>query len=346
VSGWERPTPPGDEPARTFWAQEPQRDALGPGQLIRGSLALYRATPRRFLVVAAVPELIRDLLAIPSFVIAFGFIEGLVSAFGDYLARTEANPAAFRADPWSFRAEFQDQIRAVLVPPPDLASLSAATGAVGVAVGLLGSSALTAMALAAARTQPITATESFRLVLARAALLKPIIALGIGWLAAAWLPPLLQTSPEFQAWAGAPGSPRSVLLGSLLSVFGVVIAVLIVVVAVRWALYMATVVAESVGVGAALARSAELSRGIRSRLALAMVGILLLHAISVGLVAAVVGITMGASTASVTIGFGAYLVTSLVGNLLWAPVLPTMLALAYHVRVDEAPAAAPAAMLR
>jgi hypothetical protein len=343
VSGWERPTPPGDEPARTFWAQEPKRDGLGPGQLIRRSLALYRAAPRRFLLVAAVPELIRDLLAIPSFVIAFGFIEGLVSAFGDYLARTNADPDAFRADPWSFQAEFQEQIRTVLVPPPDLASLSAATGAVGVVVGLVGSSALTAFALTAARTRPIAVTESFRLVMARSALLKPIVALGIGWLVAAWLPLLLQTSPEFQAWAGVPGSPRSVLLGSLLSVFGVVIAVLIVVVAVRWALYIATVVAEPLGVGAALARSAELSRGIRGRLALAMVGILLLQSISVGIVAALVGITMGTSTDSVVIGFAAYLTASLVGNLLWAPVLPTLLALAYHVRVDEAPAGTPAA---
>jgi hypothetical protein len=262
----------------------------------------------------------------------------MVAVFGEYLAKATANPGAYRADPGSFQAELEDRLRTVLVPPPDLTILSAATGAAGIVVGLIGTSALAAVALSSLRGQPISATDSFRVVFARGALMRPIVALGIGWLVVSGLPLLLQTSPDFQAWAGVPGSPRSVLLGSLLSVFGVVIAVLIVVVAVRWALYLPTVIRERLGVGAALARSAELSRGIRARLALAMAGILLLHAISVGVVAAVVGITMGVSSGSVAIGFGAYLAASLVGNWLWAPVLPTMLALAYHVRVDEAPA--------
>ena len=338
MSRWEPPTPGGEEPPQTFWTQRPQRDALGPGQLIRRSIALYRTTPRRFLLVAAVPELIRDLLAVPSFVIALGFVEGMVSAFDDYLARATANPAAYRADPWAFQAELEDRLRTVLVPPPDLATLSALTGAIGIVVGLIGTSALTAIAMSMIRSRPMTVAECYRLVVARGALVRPILGLGIGWLVVSWLPLLLQMSPDFQAWAGVPGSPRSVLLGSLLSVFGTVIAVLIVIVAVRWALYIATVIAEPLAVGAALVRSADLSRGIRTRLALAMAGILLLHAISVGLVAAVVGIAMGVSTDSVAVGFAAYLVASLIGNLLWAPVLPAMLALAYQARVDEASA--------
>jgi hypothetical protein len=341
VSGWERPAPPGDGPPSTFWSQEPAGDALGPGQLIRRAWRHYAATPRRYLLVAAIPETIRDVLAIPSFVIALGFVEGVVTAFGEFLARVNANPAAYSADPWALQAEFEDRLREILVPVPDMAILPAAMGALGVAVGLIGTSALAAVALAAARGRTMSVVEAFRLVAARGALIKPIVVLVVGWLVVAWIPLLLQTSADFRAWAGVPGSPRSVLLASLLSVIGAVVTLLIVIVAVRWALYIPAVVAEPIGVGSALVRSAELSRGIRSRLALAMAGILLLHAFSVGLVAAFVGIAMGISADSVPVGFAAYVATSFVGNLLWAPVLPAMLALAYHTRVGEAPAATP-----
>jgi hypothetical protein len=341
VSGWERPAPPGNEPPGSFWSQAPEGDALGPGRLIRRAWRLYSATPRRYLLVAAIPETIRDLLAIPGFVIALGFVEGVVAAFGEYLARVNANPAAYSADPFALQAEFEARLRDILVPVPDMAALSAVTGALGVAVGLIGTSALAAVALAAARGRTMSVGEAFRLVAATGALIKPIALLFAGWLVVSWVPLLLQGSADFQAWAGVPGSPRSVLLASLLSVLGAVITLLVVVVAVRWALYIPAVVAEPIGVGSALVRSAELSRGIRSRLALAMGGILLLHAFSVGLVAAFVGIAMGVSTESVPVGFAAYVAASFVGNLLWAPVLPATLALAYHTRVDEAPAATP-----
>ena len=338
MSGWERPTPAGDEPPRTFWSQAPDGDALGPGQLIRRAWRLYRATPRRYLLVAAIPETIRDLLAIPSFIIALGFVQGVVSAFGEYLAVVNANPAAYQADPWALQGAFEDRLRDILVPATDTAALSAVTGALGIAVGLIGTSALAAVALAGARGQTMSAVEAFRLIAARGALIKPIVALVVGWLVVSWVPLLLQSSADFQAWAGVPGSPRSVLLASLLSVVGAVITLLIVIVAVRWALYIPAVVAKPIGVGSALVRSAELSRGIRSRLALAMAGILLMHAFSVGIVAAIVGISMGVSTDSLPVGFAAYVAASFVGNLLWAPVLPSVLALAYHIRVDEAPA--------
>jgi hypothetical protein len=58
----------------------------------------------------------------------------------------------------------------------------------------------------------------------------------------------------------------------------------------------------------------------------------------VGLLA---GVIVGVSTASVAAGFAAYLATSLIGELLWAPVMPAMLATAYLARVGgSAPGAA------
>jgi hypothetical protein len=342
VSGWE-PPPPGSDgaPRRTYWAQSSDGDPLGPGQLIRRAWRLYRSTPRPFVLVAAGPELVRALLGIPGIAIAISFVEGMVRVFGDYLAEATANPDAYRANPGVLQAEFEAQLRVLLVPQPDLAAVSVVTGAAAVPIGLIGTSVLTAAALAAAAGRPISLGGVFRLVAARGGLIGPIVAIGIGWLAVTWVPLLLQGSPEFQTWAGQPGSPRSVLLGSLLSTFAVVVFVFVVVLAVRWALYIPAVIAESIGVGRGLDRAARLSGGIRIRLGVAMIGLLLMRALSVGFVGLLVGVIVGVSTASVGAGFAAYLGTALIGELLWAPVMPAMLATAYLTRVGgTAPVAA------
>jgi hypothetical protein len=332
VSGWEPPPGSDGSPRRSHWTQASDGDPLGPGQLIRRAWRLYRANPRRFLLVAAGPELVRTLLAIPGLAITLGFVEGVVGLFGDYLAAAAADPAAYRANPGALQAEFEAQLRVMLVPQPDVATLSVVAGAAGVAVGLVGTCVLTAAALADAAGRPISLGGVFRVVAARGGLIWPIAAIGLGWLAVTWVPLLLQGSPEFQAWAGQPGSPRSVLLASLLSTLAVVVFVFVVVLAVRWALYIPAVVAESLGIGRGLERAARLSRGIRIRLGLAMIGVMLMRGLSVGLTGLVVGVIAGISAGSVGIGFAAYLGVSLVGELLWAPVLPAMLAMAYRSR--------------
>lgn len=333
MSGWE-PPPPGSDgaPRRSHWTQASEGDPLGPGQLIRRALRLYRANPRPFVLVAAGPEVARALLAIPSLTITLGFVERVVRLFGDYLAAAAADPEAYRANPGALQAEFEAQLRAILVPQPDVATMSVVAGAAGVVVGLVGTCVLTAAALRVAAGRPVSLGGVFRLVAARSGLIWPIVAIGLGWLAVTWVPLLLQGSPEFQAWAGEPGSPRSVLLASLLSTLAVVVFVFVVVLAVRWALYIPAVVAESLGIGRGLERAARLSRGIRIRLGLAMIGVLLLRALSVGFTALFVGVIVGISAGSVAIGFAAYLATSLVAELLWAPVMPAMLSAAYQSR--------------
>ena len=221
-----------------------------------------------------------------------------------------------------------------MVPQPDLAALSAVGGGAGVAIALIGTAVLSAAALAAAAGHPISVGGAFRMVAARSdGLVRPIIALGAGWVAVSSGLVLLEASSDLQGWVGAPASPRSVLIGSLLSVLAIVLTIGILVTAVRWALFIPAVLAEDLGLGRGLARAARLTRGIRGRLALAMAALLILQAVTVGLVAAVVGIVVGIavglSAGSAAVGIGAYLAATLIGNLLWAPLLPAMLALAY-----------------
>lgn len=346
MSGWERPigpTPDGSPP-RSYWTQPSEADRLSPGQLIRRAWRLYGSAPRRFLLVAAIPELIRDLLAIPSLVMAVLFVQGMFEVMADFFGRVAANPEVYRfADSRALQAELQAQLQAVALPQADLAALSAVGVGAGVAVALIGSSALTAAALATAAGRPISVAGAFRLVAARReGLLYPIVVLGIGWVAVSSVLVLLQTSADVQTWAGATGSPRSVLIGSLLAVLALVVTIGIVVLAVRWALFIPAVLVESLGLGPGLARGAQLTRAIRIRMGLAMAAILILHSLSVGIVAMVVGVAVGLSAGSVALGIGAYLIASLVGNLLWAPLLPAMLAFAYRERTGDAEASAPA----
>jgi hypothetical protein len=344
VSGWEQPTPPSESPPSSHWTQP--SDTPGPGQLIRRAWRLYRSTPRHLLLVAAIPELVRDLLAIPSLLIGGLAIQGIFEVMGDFLARVAADPQAYRyGDSRALQAELQAQFQAAMLPQADLAVWSALGGGAGIAVGLIGSSVLTAAALAAAAGRPISVAGAFRLVAARGGLLKPTIALGVGWVAVSWSAIVVGASTGFQAWAGAPGSPRSVLLASLFAVMALVGTLGFIVLAVRWALYVPTSLAEGLGIGPGLTRAARLSRGIRTRLALAMAGVLILDALSVGIVATVVGLVLGFSAGSVAVGIAAYLIAAFIGNLLWAPLLPAIVALAYQERAGDVEASATVASL-
>lgn len=339
MSGWERPDPPASEPAQpssdapptSYWARSRDANGLGPGSLIRSGWRLYRSASRQFLLAAAIPGLIGVLLSLPSLVFGAAVMQAMFDALADFLVRVAADPQAYRyADSQAFQAELQARIQVAIAPQADLAAYSALGGGVAIAVGLIGTSVLTAAALAATAGQPISVGRAFRLVAARGGLLKPIAAIAIGWAAFSLVALSLQTATGFQAWAGAPGSARSVLIGSLAAVTSLVVAIGAVVLAVRWVLYIPTILVEGLGIGPGIGRATQLARGIQMRLALAITGVLILEAVSVGIVAAIIAFAVGISAGSVLVGFATYVGVTFIGNLLWAPLLPAMLALAYR----------------
>ena len=285
--------------------------------------------------MALVPAIMQAAFGLPSLGPAHRAVEGMVDVIGWYFERVVADPN--NADSLQLQADLEARLevalQVALVPTQEAALVAAVFGALSLAVGLVGGAALSWAALSVADGRRIDAAASFRIVLDRGGLVKPIAALAVASLLASAVPLLLQGSAEFQTWSGEPGSPRAVLLGSLFSVAALVLAVGVVVLAVRWAFYMPVVLVESLGTGAGLARSASLSRGIRGRLFVAMVGLVLLQWLTVELVAITVGIAIGIGAESVPAGFATYLAASLVSALLWAPVLPAMLALAYRERV-------------
>lgn len=332
MSGWQRPTPRDDPAGRSYWSQA-DADPLGPGRLIRAGWRLYRSAPGRLLVVATISGLLQTLVALPSLLWAATMTRGMVEVMADYFERVMANPDAYRvADQQALQAELEDRLRSVIVPVQDPSALTAIGAGLGGAIGLVGTAALTALALSIAARRPVPVPFAVRLVAARAGLVIPVIALGIGWAAVSWLSIAVQASPDVQAWVGATGSPRSVLIGSLLAVLAVVVGVGIIVLAVRWALYVPVVLVEALGIGGGLARAAQLTRGIRIKLGLAMAGILLLQGIVIAVVATVVGFVVGLAAGSFDVGFGTYLIAGMALNIVWAPWLPAMFAVAYRAR--------------
>lgn len=300
---------------------------------MRTGWRLYRSSPRRLVIAAAITGALQTLSVIPSLLWAATMARAMFDVFADYFEAVLTNPEAYRfADERALQAELQDRIRQVLVPLPDPTALTAVGAGLGVAIGLVGTAALTAIALSVAAGRPVPVPFAFRLVAARAGLVKPIVALGFAWAVVTWLSTAIQASPDVQAWAGAAGSPRSALIGSLLAVLAVVVAVAIVILAVRWALYVPAVLVEALGVGSGLARAAELTRGIRIRLGLAMVGILVLQAIVVGIVTTVAGFAVGVAAGSFDVGFATYVIVGFLANALWAPWLPAVFAVAYRQR--------------
>ena len=332
MSGWEQPTPPDPSRTASHWSDHAV-DPLGPGQLLRKGWRLYRSAPRRLVPIALIVGAIQALLAIPALAPAAAMVSAMFDVLGDYFDRVLANPQAYRyADQRALQAELEAQLRAVLIPANELAVLSAIGSGISVAIGLVGTAALAAMALSIASGRPIPVPFAFRLVAARAGLVKPIVAIGVGAIAVSLLSLGLQASPDIQSWAGATGSPRATLIAGLLSVLAMVFVAGIVVLAVRWALFVPAVLVEAVGTGPGLSRAALLTKGIRIRLGLAMVGALLLEGLVTAIVALVVGFAIGLAAGSVAVGFAAYLVADLVISALWAPWLPAMLAVAYRER--------------
>lgn len=294
---------------------------------------MYRSSAGYYLRVAALPEVIRDLLALPGLLVTGLALERVVGVIADFWGRVAANSEAYQgADSVALQADLQTRLQAVIGLPSEMTAVSAISDGLAVMAGLIGCAAVTAAGLAAMAGRPISVAGAFRLVAARAGLVRSIVAIGIAWAAVSLVAVLLEGSDQLRAWAGAPGSPRLVLIDSLLGILATVGAIGVIVLAIRLAMSLPASLAETLGLGAAIARGMHLGRGIQVRLGQALAGILVLHAISVGVVSTAVGFAVGLSAVSASAGVAAYLGATLIGNLLWAPVIPAVLASTYRER--------------
>jgi hypothetical protein len=317
VSGWAAPPssagPPG---APVAWAAPDETPGLGTSDLLRGAWHLYGSASRRLLTVAAIPELVRAILTVPSLILAtLGFRA---------MSLVMSDTSQFFTNPRAFQAEFQAATR----PSQELAAVAGLCGGLTLAVVAVSWAVLTAAGLEVAAGRSFTVEGMFRAVAARrTGIIAPavVVAVVYAWLGLA--SGLLQPTST-----GVMSASQVALYGAFaLLLGGLTIAAFIL--AIYWSLALPAILAERLGLRAGLVRGARLTRGIRIRLGLALIAASLLAAVTVGAVAAAIAIVSGIAAASVDVGIAGYLLVTLVGAFLWAPFIPCLLTVAYRDRV-------------
>jgi hypothetical protein len=154
------------------------------------------------------------------------------------------------------------------------------------------------------------------------------------------------------AWLGLTSgllqpTSTAVMTGSQVALYGVFALLLgaatiaAFVLAIYWSLALPAILAERLGLRAGLTRGAQLTRGIRIRLGVALVAASLLAGITVAIVAALIAVVGGVASLNVDVGIVSYMVVTLVGAFLWAPFIPCLLVVAYRDRIAHEATATP-----
>jgi len=322
VSGWVPPPPStgatGPSGAPVTWAAPEETPGLGTSDLLRGAWHLYGSAAGRLLTVAVIPEAVRAILTLPSLLTAMLGFRAMALVMSD-MSRFETNPEAFQAE-----------IRAATRMSPELAVVVGLCGGLTFFVIAIGWSALTAAALEVAAGRSFRVEAMFQAVAARrTGILVPAVVVGIVWALLGLASGLLQPTST---------GVMSASQAALLSLFAVLVLALTIAgfaLAVYWSLGLPAILAERLGLRDGLARGARLTKGIRMRLGLAILAASLLAAITVGVVAGLIAVVGGLAAGSLDVGIGGYLLVSLVGAFLWAPFIPSLLAVAYQDRIAQ-----------
>jgi hypothetical protein len=159
------------------------------------------------------------------------------------------------------------------------------------------------------------------------------VALGIGYVAV--FVPLALVQPGLVYGTALPTSPG---LAALLGVVVLVLEIIAIYLAVRWAMYFQVVVEEGSGIRAGLARASALSAGVRVRIALVLLVLTLLVGVAVSVAIAVPALLVGLMAASVMAGLLTATVAFSVAALVYLPFIVAAMTYVYRRRVEELPA--------
>jgi hypothetical protein len=287
------------------------------GELLRSSWRTYRRAFVSLFLVGALPLLVADLVGLPSLVYSSRALTEMFRLLGSIDYRHPVDQAVV-----------QDRLAQISTMPTDLRIIAAVASGAAVMVTVIGAAALTAAFLAAQEGRRIPALEAIGIALHhRAAIVVPAVLLGLGVIAVQ-IP--IQLNQETLAGAGASaGSAQTV--GGLLTALAVLIGVVAFYLGVRWGLAIPAILVEGIGLLAALGRSSKLTRGCRLRLGLAVFTVGLLTGVTVELPGIVVAVAIGFATGSAGPGVATFLLISLVGGALWAPIGTGILTTAYRI---------------
>ena len=327
MSGWG--PPPAPAPV-VGWEMPVEPEGLGVRQSIGAGWRILRSHAGPLMGAAAIPEILRNLMVIPSLVIVARAWDAMITVF------TETDWSNY--DPEDQLA-FQQRIQEAFQPPTDLAILSGVASGASITLALIGLAIVTAATLAAVDGRRPTVGGAYREVSAHAsALIWPAVILGIGFMVVGI--PLTLAQGTFVMSDAATMRTQSAI-AAVLGLFGLVVSIAIIILAVRWSLAVPAILAEDLSLRRGLSRSAELTSGIRVRIFLIFLLLALLVGIVFGLISVVAALVVGVATFSFTGGVAGYLVAATIGGLVWTPLGAAVLSHVYRVRAGPPVTAGP-----
>ncbi len=342
ASGAPGPVASGSPGPIVGWEVPSTLPGLSVRETIGSAWRIYRRNAPVFVALAAIPAIAVALTLVPSMVIFTRTIKTMVAIV------QHLDAVALRTDPQGYDLFIQQQIQAAARPESELLVLSGVASGLAVLVGVIGAALLTAAALDGIDGRRPSVRDAFRALDAHGrTLMLPALILGVASILLTIAP--IALTPSFDSPAfDSPSLARATALSSLLGLAGFLVAIVVVVFAVRWAVAIPAILAEDLGLRAGLSRSAALTHGIRLRITLAF----LVYGVVYGFVgfsiAAIVAVVTGFATRSVEGGVAAYLVVGLLVGMVFGPLGTAMAAHIYRLRAPlqaEAPATEPDASL-
>ena len=318
IVGWEVPT---------------EEAGYGVGDIAREAWRIVRAQAGPLVAIAAIPTILIMVLYVPLWVSLAATLDGMISFWADL------DMGRYLGDPEGFQRDMTEAMR----PAQDLSLLTSISTGIAVIVGMVAFGAETAGTLEAADGRRPSVAGAFRTALRRPAVVIPAVLLGLGYLAV--LVPLSLAQPGF-LYGGAGLSVADAGVSIVLSVVTIAIEIVVVYLAVRWAVYFQVAITEGLGIRASLARAAELSHGIRIRIALALILLTVLIGLVAILLALIPGLILGFAASSVVAGVVAATVGFSLLALVYLPLYAAALTYIYRRRrerevVDPGPSSEP-----
>jgi hypothetical protein len=320
MSGWVTPPPAGGSGPVVGWVQPDEPPGLGVGESIRAGWGVTRANLVPLVVITAIPVILIGLLTVPLWVMLGEMLDAMFS----FMANVDWS--GYRTDP----AAFQRELEAVFQPSGGLSLAIGVASGLSLVVWVLGTAAITAATLDATSGRRPSISGAYRAVAAHpGALIVPALVIGLGYAAIAGPLSLGQSTLMF----GGPATTRAAVTMGL-SVLILALEVVALYFAIRWSLYFQAVVAEDLGLRRALARSSELTSGVRIKIGLILIVVSILVGILMGILIWVVALVAGIATMSAMVGVAAASVTVAICALVYLPIFVGVLTHIYRRRVE------------
>ena len=329
MSGWVPPsstgptagqawTPPGAPGPVVGWTAPEEPEGLGVRESLGEGWRLTRANLGSLATIAFIPEVLRNLLLLPLWLLYGRIIADEIRFF------VELDFTRYRTDPQGI----QRDLAAIFAVSSNEAIAIAIGGTLSIIVMVVGFGAISAGTIQAAEGRKPSFAAAWDSVTEHLwTLLAPAVILALLW-AVVGVPLLIN-----QGASMGGGSTGSQFLGSLIGLGVFAGSVILLFIAIRWVLAYQVVLVEDLSLVMALRRSASLTAGARTRIGLAFIALWFVVGLIIGVVGWGVAIVAWLATGSAELGVIGFAVVLTISGFVYMPWIAATLTYIYRLRV-------------